>query len=49
MREVSFAVSVIRSVRAVGGQGRHSDRSASMSWSASILYGKRKMSYGRRA
>ena len=41
--------SVIRLVRAVKGHGRHSCRSASMSWFASILYGKRKMSYGRRA
>ena len=49
MREVSFAVSVIRSVRASGGHRRHTDRSVSMSLSASILYGKRKMRYVRRA
>ena len=49
MREASFAVGIIRSVRAVGGRGRYTGMSARMSLSVSILYGKRKMSYGRRA
>ncbi len=41
--------SVIRSVCTVGGHGGHTSKSAGVSVSASILYGKRKMRYGRRA
>ena len=41
--------SAIRSVCAVGEHGRPTSKSASISLSASILYGKRKMRYGRRA
>ena len=41
--------SVNRSVGALGRHGRHTCRSASKSLSASILYGKRKMRYGRGA
>ena len=41
--------SVIRSICAVGRHGRHTVMNAGMSWSVSILYGKRKMRYGRRA
>ncbi len=40
MREISFTV---------GGHGHHTGKITSMGWSASILYGKRKISYGRRA
>ena len=49
MRETPLTVSVAGSVCAVGGHGRHTGMSVGKSWGASILYGKRKISYGRLA